>query len=121
MIHEYARERLEASGEAETMCRRHAEYFVALAEQGELELRLAGYDYWCQQFKLELDNLRTVLEWALTGGDMTLGVRLASALGLFWYGYGYHVEGGRWTAPLLARLDEVPLTYHPMFLISAGH
>src|SRR5262249_181787 len=34
MVHEYARERLEASGEAETMRRRHAEYFVTLAERG---------------------------------------------------------------------------------------
>lgn len=120
MIHEYARERLEASGEAETMRRRHAEYFVALAERGEPELRLARYDYWCQRFERELDNLRAVLEWTLSGGDITLGVRLATALGLFWYGKGYHVEGIRWTERLLERLDETPARYHPRFLISAG-
>ena len=50
-----------------------------------------------------------------------LGVRLAGALGLFWYGNGHHVEGRRWTHRLLERLDEVPLTYHPRFLLSAGH
>ena len=33
-IHEYARERLEASGEAEETRRLHAEYFLALAEGG---------------------------------------------------------------------------------------
>jgi predicted ATPase/DNA-binding CsgD family transcriptional regulator len=120
MIHDYARERLVASGEAETMRRRHAEYFVALAERGEPELRLARYEYWCQRFELELDNLRAVLEWALSDGDVTLGARLASALGLFWYGQGYHIEGIRWTEQLLERLDEVPATYHPQFLISAG-
>ncbi len=120
MIHEYARERLEASDEAEAMRRRHAEYFVALAERGEPELRLSRYDYWCQRFERELDNLRAALEWALSGGDVTLGVRLASALGLFWYGQGYHVEGVRWTEQLLERLDEVPAMYHPQFLISAG-
>jgi predicted ATPase len=86
MIHEYARARLEASGEAETMGRRHAEYFVTLAERAEPELRLARYGYWCQRFELELDNIRAVLEWTLSAGDVTLGVRLASALGLFWYG-----------------------------------
>ena len=120
MIHEYARERLEASAEAETMRRRHAEYFVALAERAEPELRRAGYGYWCQRFELELDNIRTVLEWALSGGGVTLGVRLAGALGLFWYGQGYHVEGIRWTQRLLERLDETPAIYHPPFLISAG-
>jgi predicted ATPase len=120
MIHEYARERLQASGEVETMRRRHAEYFVALAERAEPELRLARYGYWCQRFELELDNLRAVLEWSLSGGDVTMGVRLASALGLFWYGQGHHVEGIRWTQQLLGRLDETPASYHSKFLISAG-
>lgn len=121
MIHEYAREQLEASGEAEWIRRRHAEYFVALAERAEPELRSARYDEWCRCFELELDNLRAVLGWALHGGDVTLGVRLASALGLFWYGKGHHVEGIRWTQHLLQRLDEVPVAYHAGFLLSAGH
>jgi predicted ATPase/DNA-binding CsgD family transcriptional regulator len=120
MIHEYAREQLEASGEAEMMRRRHAEYFVALAEQGEPELRLARYDYWCERFEPERDNIRAVLEWSLAGGDVTLGVRLAKALGLFWYGQGYHVEALYWIKQLLERLDEAPRMYHPQFLICAG-
>jgi predicted ATPase/DNA-binding CsgD family transcriptional regulator len=120
-IHDYAWERLEESGEAETMRRRHAGYFVELAERVEPELRLARYDYWCQQFELESDNIRAILEWTLNDGDVALGVRLAGALGLFWYGKGYHVEGFRWTQQLLERLDETPTTYHSQFLISAGH
>jgi predicted ATPase/DNA-binding CsgD family transcriptional regulator len=121
MIHEYAREQLEAGGEAETMRRRHALYFVALAERAEPDLRLARYDAWCRRFEIELDNLRAVLGWALHGGDVTLGVRLASALGLFWYGKGHHVEGIHWTQQLLNRLDETPVVYHAKFLFGAGH
>jgi predicted ATPase/DNA-binding CsgD family transcriptional regulator len=120
MIHAYAHERLEAAGEGEAMRRRHAEYFVALVERAEPELRLARYGYWCQRFELELDNLRAVLDWALGPGDVTLGVRLAAALGLFWYGKGYHLEGIHWTRRLLERLDEAPKIYHAPFLISAG-
>jgi predicted ATPase/DNA-binding CsgD family transcriptional regulator len=120
MLHEYAREQLEASGEAETLHRRHAEYFVALAERAEPELRLSRYGYWCQRFDLELANIRAVLEWSLGAGDVSLGVRLAGALGLYWYGKGYHVEGIRWTQRLLERLDETSTTYHPRFLMSAG-
>jgi non-specific serine/threonine protein kinase len=126
MIHAYARERLEASGEAATVRRRHAEYFVAVAERAEPELRLSGYDHWCQVFELELDNIRAVLEWSLrppTSTEehgLTLGVRLAAALGMFWYTKGYHAEGFHWTQQLLARLDEAPVMYHPRFLISAG-
>jgi predicted ATPase/DNA-binding CsgD family transcriptional regulator len=121
MIREYAWERLEASGEAEALRKRHALYVVELAERGEPELRLARYDYWSQRFELELDNIRAVLDWTLGTGDVALGIRLAGALGLFWYGKGYHVEGIRWTQHLLERLDEAPVMYHPQFLISVGH
>jgi predicted ATPase/DNA-binding CsgD family transcriptional regulator len=121
MIHEYARERLKASGEEETTQRRHAVYFVELAERAEPELRLAGYDYWSGRLERDLENIRAVLEWSLSGGDVTLGVRLAGALCLFWYGNGYHIEGRRWTQRLLERLDEVSQIYQPKFLISAGH
>lgn len=108
------------------MRRRHAAYFVTLAERAEPELRLAGFDHWSRVFESELDNIRAALEWSLldpaatAAGDVTLGVRLAAAIGMFWYGQEYHIEGFRWTQQLLARLDEAPVTYHPRFLISAG-
>jgi predicted ATPase/DNA-binding CsgD family transcriptional regulator len=122
MIHAYARERLEMSGEAATVRRRHAEYFVGLAEYAEPELRLSGYDHWCRVFEIELDNVRTALKWALRveAHGVVLGVRLAAAMGMFWYSKGYHAEGFHWTQQLLARLDEAPVIYHPRFLISAG-
>ncbi len=121
LIQEYAHEQLKAYGEEDTMRRRHAEYFVSMAERAEPELRRAGGDRWFRQLELDLENLRAVLLWSLGAGDVTLGVRLAGALGLFWYGNGHHVEGRRWTHRLLERLDEVPLVYHPSFLLSAGH
>jgi predicted ATPase len=88
---------LKASGEEEIMRRRHADYFVALAEPAEPKFRLAGYDYWAQRLELDMENVRAVLEWLLHSGEVALGVRLAGALCLFWYGNGYHVEGCRWT------------------------
>jgi predicted ATPase len=41
-VHEYAREKLQESGEAEQIRRVHAEYFLALAEEAELRLQGAG-------------------------------------------------------------------------------
>ena len=120
MINAYARERLEAGGEADSISRRHAEYFVALAERADPELRLARYAYWYQRLELEVDNFRAALDWALGPGDIALGVRLAGALGMFWYSKGYHVEGIRWTQLLLERLDETPTAVHTRFLIAAG-
>jgi non-specific serine/threonine protein kinase len=121
LIGEYAHERLSTSGEEETMRRRHAEYFVELAERAEPEFRLAGYEHWSHVFELDLENLRAVLAWSLGDGDVTLGVRLAGALSVFWHGNGNHIEGRQWTQLLLKRLDEVPPVYHPKFLLSAGH
>ena len=96
-IHGYAWEQLAKSSEVESMRRQHAEYFVDLAERAEPELRLAQHDYWSQLLELELHNLRGVLEWSLGDGDNELGARLAGALYLFWWAYGYHVEGRYWT------------------------
>ncbi len=121
MIQEYAHERLKTSGEEEITRRRHAVYFVELAERAEPELRLAGYDYWSGRLEQDLENIRAVLQWSLRDGEVALGVRLAGALCQFWYGNGYHIEGRRWTQQLLERLDEVPLEYHSRFLLSAGH
>ncbi len=121
MIGEYARHCWEAAGEEERLRRQHAAYYVELAEQAEPELRLSRYDEWCRLLELELDNVRAALAWTLAAGEATLGVRLASALGLFWYGRGFHVEGIGWMQQLQERLDTVPLDYHSRFLISAAH
>ena len=65
MIQEYAREQLNASGEEDTMRRRQAEYFVSLVERAEPEFRLAGYEYWSRRLELDLENIRSVLDWSL--------------------------------------------------------
>ncbi len=119
-IHEFAREKLEASGEAESLRGRHAGYFVALAERAEPDLRRARFVEWSQRFEREGENLRAVLDWSLGTGDATQGVRLAGALAMFWYSRGYHVEGLRWTRRLLERLDEAPYEFQARFLIGAG-
>jgi non-specific serine/threonine protein kinase len=118
-IHEYAWEKLKTSGEAEFMHQRHAEYFVQLAERAEPELRLVNQYRWGMLLESEHDNFRAVLEWSFTG-NVTLGVRLAGALHLFWFHYGYHAEGINWTRRLLDRLDSVPRRYHAKFLNCAG-
>ena len=120
-ILEYAGERLMESGQADTIRRRHAEYFVRLAERAEPELRQAHHRYWFRLLETDHDNMRAVLEWSLGEGDSALGVRFTGALGLFWYAYGYHSEGQHWTQQLLDRLDMVSTEYHARLLLTAGH
>jgi predicted ATPase/class 3 adenylate cyclase len=67
-LHEYATERLEESGEAEAVRRRHAEHFLALAEQAETELGGLRQVEWLDRLDREHDNLRASLTWAARHG-----------------------------------------------------
>jgi predicted ATPase len=79
-IHEYARERLKESAVANTVHRRHAEYFLTLAEESEPRLGGAEQVAWFERLETENDNLRAALSWAIERGEAELGLRLARAL-----------------------------------------
>ena len=95
-IHEYARERLAQSGEADDLKKRHALYFVALAERAEVELHGIRQEYWYARLMDELDNIRTVLIWTLDDVDLELGARLVATLRDFWYFKGLLSESSKW-------------------------
>jgi DNA-binding CsgD family transcriptional regulator/tetratricopeptide (TPR) repeat protein len=94
-ICEYALERLEASGEAETARRRHATYFLTLAEDAAPALLGPDQEAWLARHESEHDNLRAALRWSLAH-DPALSLRLAAALWRFWSAHGYIHEGRRW-------------------------
>jgi len=101
----YALEKLAASGQRERLARRHAEYFLSLAEA--TRDRKGALFAWPTGVELELDNYRTALEWALTqGNDNTLGGAIAGALGQLWFNAGLGVEGRYWTELALQRVNE---------------
>jgi predicted ATPase/DNA-binding CsgD family transcriptional regulator len=119
-IHEYARERLEESGEAETVQKRHADYFVALAERAAPELHGARQDNWSARLRVEHGNLRTALAWSLGGGDAELGLRLVGALREFWFSGGHIAEGLRWTERALESAGDAPPDLRASALNAAG-
>jgi predicted ATPase/class 3 adenylate cyclase len=102
-IHEYAREKLEEGEEAEEIKRAHAQYFLALAEEAEPELRGPDQFEWFERLEAEHDNLRALLSWSLESGGTELGLRLAGALGEFWYARGHYREGKGWLEGVLAK------------------
>jgi predicted ATPase/class 3 adenylate cyclase len=101
-IHEYAREKLEESGEAEEIGRAHAQYFLAMAEEAEPELKGSDQARWLERLEAEHDNIRAVLSRSLEGEDPELGLRLASALSHFWFVRGFWSEGRGWLEDALA-------------------
>jgi predicted ATPase/class 3 adenylate cyclase len=93
-IREYAAERLDNSGEAEELRSRHAEYFLALAEEAERKLHVQPRE-WLVQLDHEHDNLGAVLDRLDESGDGEFASRLAGALWRFWNMSGRLAEGRR--------------------------
>jgi len=109
-VREYAAERLTASGEADTVRRRHAACFVALAEEIAPRLRQANRFPWLPRLDAERDNLRAAQAWSRAetdGGEASL--RLAGALWYYWQLRGAFDEGRRASAAALA----LPAAHQP--------
>jgi predicted ATPase/DNA-binding SARP family transcriptional activator len=90
-IRGYASELLERSGQGDVLRRRHAEYYIALAEEAEPCLR-GDPGGWLDRLEREQDNLRAALD-RLHAADALVEQRLAGALWRFWYLRGHLSEG----------------------------
>ena len=99
-VRQYAREKLSETGEGMLVRDAHLEYFLGLAERAEPELVGPQVLAWLNKLEIELDNLRTALEWSLKRNP-ELGLRLASTLLWFWAEGGYIRDGYDWLTKLL--------------------
>jgi predicted ATPase/DNA-binding winged helix-turn-helix (wHTH) protein len=107
-VRAYARAKLESSGEALEIERRHAEQYLALAEAHGGGL--LGGEQAAGRRRIvapELDNLRAAMLWFLQH-DLTHGLRLGAALVRVWRERGLLVEGSTTLATLLARTPAEP-------------
>lgn len=91
-IHEFATERLRASGEEEQVHRRHAQHLRDLAEEAEPHLMGEGQAEWLQRLEREHDNLRAALDWAEAVGDADTALRMSAAIWRFWQQHGHLAE-----------------------------
>ena len=99
---EFGTEQLAASGEQAAIRRRHAAFFLSIAEQTEVRLARAGQVEWIDRMEQEHGNLRAALEWSKAAdGNPETCLRLAGALGLFWEARGYYTEGRERLAAIL--------------------
>jgi predicted ATPase len=67
-IREYVIEQLEASGDVAVLRRRHAEYYLTLAELPDAQSQRSREGIWLNRLESEHDNLRAELAWTLDGG-----------------------------------------------------
>ncbi|MCB8983535.1 MAG: hypothetical protein H6659_06910 [Ardenticatenaceae bacterium] len=119
-IREYALRKLAEAGETESIRDRHLDLYLARAEEAMPKQFEAYQQLWLNWLESEHDNLRAALAWALESQQIEAGLRLASALTLFWEIRGYVREGVKWLERLLVEADEqVPLKVHVEALVFA--
>jgi len=97
-IREFGLECLSTSGELAAAQQAHTHYYLRLAEEAEPQLAGSEQVRWLDQLDRELENLRAVLERAMSSGEEEVehALRLGTALAWFWYVRGHASDGRRW-------------------------
>jgi len=123
-IREFGLECLAASDggvEAALVGRRHAEYFLALAEEAAPHLEGPQQARWLDCLERDHANLRAALAWLRDHADPTAALRLAAALWRFWWLRGYSTEGrGHLDSLLAVAPEQTPASVRITALNGAG-
>ncbi|MDL2335009.1 MAG: adenylate/guanylate cyclase domain-containing protein [Chloroflexota bacterium] len=91
-IREYSTERLNASGDGETIRRAHAQHYFQLAEEAEHELTGPDQGQWLDRLEREHDNLRASFSRAQDLGLLNEALSAAGAIWRFWQQRGHFAE-----------------------------
>jgi predicted ATPase/DNA-binding CsgD family transcriptional regulator len=120
-IHEYAWEKLDESGEAESIRHYHAHFFLTLSEQAEPEVLRAQQKLWLRRLADDHDNLRAAMKWALETTDGEIAGRFGAALWIFWLRHNHLSEGRQWIQQILALGSRVPASLRAKMLAGSGY
>jgi non-specific serine/threonine protein kinase len=101
LTREYAVEQLHAAGETEELGRRHAEWFLQLANRAHEHLRSAEQGVWLARLDADTGNFRVVLAWC-SEHDPAGAIELATTLVEPWRMHGKLRELSSWLEGALA-------------------
>ena len=102
-VRQYAFTKL-GDSERRTLRERHFRYYLGVAD--DAAEHLAGPNRWTllELLDRERNNFRAAWTWAVDHADPVSAVRMANALGWFWYFRGPLTEGRSWFESALSRL-----------------
>ena len=107
IIRAYGRERLAEAGETEEIRRRHAAYFLGLAESNQHALLGAGQLDSLRKLAAEQDNLHAAVRGAVAARDAETAAGLVGAIGMYWWLRSLKVEGGDLAIDTLGLVDRL--------------
>ena len=82
----YALMKLNESGEAGLLARRHAEHYREVLAEAEIEWRQRPTVEWLEAYRYLIDHVRAALDWAFSAsGDAAIGVSLTAAAVPLWF------------------------------------
>ena len=107
-VRAYAADRLAEAGEQHRARTVHAEFFLALAEQAEPELRSSDQLMWLNRMTAEHGNFSAALRHVIATGDAASALRFVGALAWFWITRDYDAEAAEWAAAVAQIAGDAP-------------
>ena len=119
-IREFAWEQVVAGDEQDTVADAHAAWCLDLAERSRLAAYLPDGERQLDRLETEHANLRAALAWLDRRGDGDRLLRLAAALGEYWYARSHLREGRAWFERALAGAPDAPSETRARALVGFG-
>lgn len=119
LVREFARQQLEASGDAATACRLQAQYVTTVTAEAAEHLTSAEQEHWLRVLDVEAGNIRLAMDH-LTANDPEGALRLAGHLWRWCYLRGRYAEGRSWMGGALDAAIDAPADLRAPVLAGAG-
>lgn len=102
-IRQYARERIDESGEVILAREAHARYYTSVAETAGSLWGGPEQERGMQVLTNENENLEASLDWLIQAGQVEIALKLSRSLAWYWWNRGEAVEGLDRTMQILGR------------------
>jgi predicted ATPase/class 3 adenylate cyclase len=119
-IQTFALARLIDEGREAATRRRHAQAYVALAEDGARRMTTTSQAEWLARLSLDAANLRSAVRWSIDAGEVELAQRAVASLWRFWQADGRLNEGRVLATEALAMPGGDALTPARMWAVGAA-
>ena len=119
-IREYALECLAEHDELDRLRRRHAAWYLALAQAAAPELTGPQQQHWLENLEREHGNLCAAIQWAIEQRESEMALAFCAALWKFWQFHSHFSLGERWMDAALAMSDTLTSQLRAEVLCGAG-